>query len=113
MPTSRCRASKSGFIARHYAGAMSAAEHRQRTIGVVLAGGVGSRVGLAVPKQLLKIAGKPIIEHTLGVLQQSPEIDEVLVMMTPDYVDDVRRLVEGRRYTKVPQVPAGGRTRNA
>src|SRR5947209_486138 len=111
-PTMRCRASRSGFIARHYAVPMSAADHRQRTIGVVLAGGVGSRVGLAVPKQLLKIAGKPIIEHTLGVLQQSPEIDEVLVMMTPAYIDDVRRIVDGGRYTKVTQVLAGGRTRN-
>ena len=91
---------------------MSAADHRQRTIGVVLAGGVGSRVGLPVPKQLLKIAGKPIIEHTLGVLQQSPEVDEVIVMMTPDFIDDITRIVEGGRYTKVARVLPGGRTRN-
>ncbi len=38
---------------------------------VLLAGGVGSRVGLDIPKQLIKIAGRPIIEHTLEVLAAS------------------------------------------
>src|SRR4051794_20440790 len=103
-PTSRSRGSRSGFIARHYAGRVAAPSTRQRTVAVVLAGGVGSRVGMPVPKQLLKIAGKPIIEHTLGVLQQAPEIDDVLVMMTPDFIGDVERIVSGGGYTKVSAV---------
>lgn len=97
---------------RHYAGPMAATTHRQRTVGVVLAGGVGSRVGLAMPKQLLKIAGKPIIEHTLGVLEQAPEIDEVIVMMTPDFIGDVERIVSSGGYRKATRVLPGGRTRN-
>ena len=36
---------------------------------MVLAGGTGTRLGLGIPKQLLKIAGKPIIEHTLAVFE--------------------------------------------
>ena len=40
-----------------------------RTVAVVLAGGTGTRVGLDIPKQLIKIAGKPIIEHTIAALQ--------------------------------------------
>ena len=36
-----------------------------RTVAVVLAGGVGSRLGLDVPKQMVKIAGKTILEHTV------------------------------------------------
>jgi len=91
---------------------MAGAPGRLRTVGVVLAGGVGSRVGLSVPKQLLKIAGKPIIEHTLAVLQSSPEVDEILVLMTPDYIGDVRRIVDAGGYTKVVDIRAGGATRN-
>ena len=34
-----------------------------RNVAVVLAGGTGTRVGLSIPKQLIKVAGKPIIEH--------------------------------------------------
>jgi 2-C-methyl-D-erythritol 4-phosphate cytidylyltransferase len=85
---------------------------RLRTVGVVLAGGVGARVGLAVPKQLLKIAGKPIIEHTLAVFESSSEIDDVLVLMTPGYTDDIDAIVEARGFTKVTAVVEGGATRN-
>ena len=37
---------------------------RLRNVAVILAGGTGTRIGLNIPKQLIKIAGKPIIEHT-------------------------------------------------
>ena len=90
----------------------SSPPNRLRTVGVVLAGGVGSRVGLAVPKQLLKIAGKPIIEHTLAVFEASAEIDEVLVLMTPGYTSDVEAIVAARGFRKVSKVVEGGATRN-
>ena len=47
---------------------MTAGPQRLRTVGVVLAGGTGTRVGLNIPKQLLKIAGRPIMEHTIAAL---------------------------------------------
>ena len=39
-----------------------------RNIAIVLAGGVGSRLGLSTPKQFFKVAGKMVIEHTLDTL---------------------------------------------
>ena len=33
--------------------------------GLILAGGIGSRMGADMPKQYLEIGGKPIIVHTL------------------------------------------------
>ncbi len=65
------------------AGRIKMIESRLRTVGVVLAGGVGQRVGLNTPKQLLKIAGRTILEHTLSVFDGHPDIDEVVVLMTP------------------------------
>jgi 2-C-methyl-D-erythritol 4-phosphate cytidylyltransferase len=85
---------------------------RLRTVGVILAGGVGTRVGLAIPKQLLKIAGKPIIEHTLAAFEATSDIDEVIVLMTPGYVDDVNAIVSARSFRKVSAVLEGGVTRN-
>lgn len=82
-----------------------------RTVAVVLAGGTGSRVGLKIPKQLLKIAGKPIIEHTIAALSSYPEVDEVLVLMTPGFVSEVERIVERGGYHKVSRVLEGGATR--
>ena len=83
-----------------------------RNVAVVLAGGVGSRVGLSIPKQLIKIAGRPIIEHTIDVLNASPLIDEVIVMMTPGHLDPVRAIVANGGYDKVTRILEGADTRN-
>ncbi|SDT42389.1 bifunctional cytidylyltransferase/SDR family oxidoreductase [Microlunatus soli] len=78
-----------------------------RNVAVILAGGVGSRVGMNIPKQLIKIAGKPIIEHTIIALSQSPLIDEIVIMMAPGHLDPVRAIVKTGGYTKVTQILEG------
>jgi ribitol-5-phosphate 2-dehydrogenase (NADP+) / D-ribitol-5-phosphate cytidylyltransferase len=83
-----------------------------RCVAVVLAGGTGTRVGLDLPKQLIKIAGKPIIEHTIAALQDSPLVDEILVMMAPGHLDPVHDLVRGGAYPKVTRILEGAGTRN-
>ncbi|WP_406362235.1 D-ribitol-5-phosphate cytidylyltransferase [Streptomyces sp. NBC_01579] len=85
---------------------------RRRTVAVVLAGGTGQRIGLAIPKQLLKIAGKPILEHTLQVFEAAPDIDDIIVLMTPDYVAEAEKIVTRAGLRKVSQVLAGGATRS-
>ncbi|HEX8488651.1 MAG TPA: bifunctional cytidylyltransferase/SDR family oxidoreductase [Propionibacteriaceae bacterium] len=82
------------------------------TVAVVLAGGTGTRVGLSIPKQLIKIAGKPIIEHTIAAMQQSPVVDEIIVLMTPGYLDEIRAIVRNGAYGKVTQILEGAGTRN-
>jgi ribitol-5-phosphate 2-dehydrogenase (NADP+) / D-ribitol-5-phosphate cytidylyltransferase len=84
-----------------------------RNVAVVLAGGTGTRVGLSIPKQLIKVAGKPIIEHTIGLLQASPLIDEILVLMTPGHLDAVHAILRSGAYPKVTRVLEGADTRNA
>ncbi|SHK46114.1 2-C-methyl-D-erythritol 4-phosphate cytidylyltransferase [Nocardiopsis flavescens] len=84
-----------------------------RTVAVVLAGGSGQRIGLATPKQLLKIAGKTILEHTLDVFEQAPRVDEVLVMMNPGFVSDAEAVVQRAGLAKVTRVLPGGTSRNA
>ncbi len=83
-----------------------------RTVAVVLAGGVGSRVGLNIPKQLIKIAGRPIIEHTIATLDASPLVDEIIVMMAPGHLDPVRAVVDRGGYAKVTRILPGAETRN-
>ncbi len=85
---------------------------KPRTTAVVLAGGTGQRVGLSIPKQLLKIAGKAVIEHTLSIFEQAEGIDDIIVLMAPGYVPDVEKIVAKAGLTKVTQVIEGGSTRN-
>ncbi|MDP2771997.1 MAG: 2-C-methyl-D-erythritol 4-phosphate cytidylyltransferase, partial [Nocardioides sp.] len=84
----------------------------RRNVAVVLAGGTGTRVGLTLPKQLIKIAGKSIIEHTIAALSASPLVDEIIVMMAPGYLDPVRAIVREGGYSKVSQILEGAGTRN-
>lgn len=80
------------------------------TIGVILAGGTGSRVGLSIPKQLLKIAGKPVLEHTVAIFDEADALDEVMILMHPDHLAAAEAIAE--RYPKVSKVVPGGNTRN-
>ncbi len=85
---------------------------RLRTVAVVLAGGTGTRVGLQIPKQLLKIADKPIMEHSIAVFEECPEIDEIVVLMTPGFVPEAQQIVDRAGFRKVSRVVEGGQTRN-
>ncbi|GMA25113.1 pyrophosphorylase [Luteimicrobium album] len=59
----------------------------------------------------MKIAGKTILEHTVETLGASPEIDELIVMITPGWSEQVATLL-GDRYPKVMRILEGGSTRN-
>jgi len=78
----------------------------------VLAGGVGSRVGLSIPKQLIKIAGRSILEHTVSILDNHPAVDEIIILMAPGHLDAVRAIVKAGGYDKVSQILEGAETRN-
>ena len=84
------------------------ARPRPRRIAVLLAGGVGVRIGLDIPKQLLKVAGKTLLEHTLAALDGHPMVDEVVVMMAPGHLDAVRAIVRTGGYQTVSAIEEGG-----
>jgi 2-C-methyl-D-erythritol 4-phosphate cytidylyltransferase len=83
-----------------------------RNVAVLLAGGVGVRVGLGLPKQLIKIAGHSIMEHTLAILDRHPDVDEIVVMMAPGHLDAVHAMVRDGGYAKVTAILEGAGTRN-
>lgn len=83
-----------------------------RNVAVVLAGGTGTRMGRSLPKQLIPLAGRPILEHSIAAMQRSPVVDEIVVVMTPGHLDLVPEIVTRGGYAKVSQVVAGGTTRN-
>ena len=51
-----------------------------KRVGVILAGGSGSRFGGDRPKQFLEFAGKTVLEHTTGIFETHPGIDEVVIV---------------------------------
>ncbi len=83
-----------------------------RNIAIILAGGVGNRVGGDKPKQLLPLAdGRTILEHSVDAFEQAPSIDEIAIVMHPDYSDEVQGLCEQNDWQKVAKIIPGGSER--
>lgn len=82
-----------------------------KNIAIVLAGGTGQRLGDSIPKQFLKVAGKKVIEHTLDVFQNHPQIDEIAVVSNPTFVNDVENIAVKNNYTKLKKILHGGKER--
>ncbi len=82
-----------------------------RTVAVVLAGGTGERFGTSVPKQLLPLAGRPLIEHSVAAFDEAPGVDAVLVVMAASHAGQVREVLAAGGYRKLAGVIPGGPTR--
>ncbi len=83
-----------------------------RTVAVVLAGGSGERFGTPVPKQLLPLAGRPMIEHSVAAFEQAPAVDRILVVMAAGHAEQARALLRTGGYAKLSSVIDGGLTRS-
>jgi 2-C-methyl-D-erythritol 4-phosphate cytidylyltransferase len=79
-----------------------------RMVAVVLGGGTGQRIGAALPKQLLRLGGRTLLEHCVAAFEQAPGVDEILVVMAGDYVVQVRAMLADGGYRKVTGVIPGG-----
>ena len=81
-------------------------------IAVILAGGIGARVGGGVPKQLLPLQdGKSVLEHAVDAFEQSPHIDEICIVMHPDYIIHAEQMLLANAWQKVRHIIPGGKER--
>lgn len=61
--------------------------------GVVLAGGVGSRMGGDKPKQYLTVKDKPIIIYTIEKFISVPQLEKILVLCPSKWVEHTKNLI--------------------
>ena len=85
---------------------------KMKNIAVILAGGIGARVGGNVPKQLLPLAdGRSVLEHATETFEQADCIDEVCIVMHPDYIAFAEQALLRNGWQKVKHIIAGGKER--
>ena len=77
-------------------------------IAVILAGGVGSRVGAGMPKQFVKILDKPVIVYTIEAFQKHEDIDAIEVVCVKSHIDYMQELVDTYGLSKVKWITEGG-----
>lgn len=75
---------------------------------VLLAGGVGNRLGAGIPKQFVNVLGKPVIAYTMLAYQNHPEIDGIELVCVDGFQDELMRIVEDNHITKVIKIVKGG-----
>ena len=63
---------------------------------VIVAAGHGTRFGR--PKQLVELAGKPMIAWSVDTFASMPEIAELIVVTEPEFVEVMEVLVEERDH---------------
>jgi 2-C-methyl-D-erythritol 4-phosphate cytidylyltransferase len=87
---------------------------RERTCVVaLLAGGTGTRFGADLPKQLLTVAGRTLLEHALRAFHAHPGVDAITLVMAPGHLEAAQTIVrEGRYHDKVTAIVEGGETRS-
>lgn len=78
------------------------------TVAVVIAGGVGSRMGLDIPKQFVQIDGKPVLLYTLEAFQRHPLIDAIELVLIDGWESVVRAYAGQYGISKLKWIVKGG-----
>lgn len=82
-----------------------------KNIAIILASGSGSRFDSKIPKQFVKLAGKPVIQYAIEAFEKCNSIDEIIVVCKNEYIDFVYELVNKNLFKKVNKVISGGKER--
>ena len=73
---------------------------------IILAGGVGSRVGTGRPKQFIEVLGKPVLAYTID----NPQIDAIEVVCHKKWKEYLMGMIEQYGLSKVKWIADGGDT---
>ena len=77
-------------------------------IAIIIAGGVGSRMGHDIPKQFIEVEGKPVLMYTLEGFQKHPMVDVIVLVCIDGWQEDVRRWCAQSGITKLRKIVTGG-----
>ena len=75
---------------------------------IIIAGGVGSRLGAPVPKQFVEVLGKPVIAYTMEHFQNHPEIDAIELVCVDGYQEHLKNITVKYGITKLLKIVKGG-----
>ena len=79
---------------------------------IIVAAGTGSRMNSATPKQFLPLDNEMVLTRTVRRFEESPEIQEIVLVVSPDWADFVRtEIVLKENFRKVKKIVNGGAER--
>lgn len=78
-------------------------------IAIILAGGIGVRVGANIPKQFIEVLGKPIMVYTLETFQKNKMIDEIVLVCVASHIELAKQYCEKYKISKAKTFVVGGK----
>ena len=81
-----------------------------RNVAIILAGGRGTRMGADVPKQFVRVLGRPVLSYTIERFQRHPEVDIIEVVCRDGWKDEIDDICLKGDFSKVRWVAPGGTT---
>lgn len=78
---------------------------------IIVAGGSGSRMNSAVPKQFLELKGKPVLLHTLQRFVDAIPGIKIVLVLPGAYKSDWENICKRFNFTYPVQLAEGGETR--
>lgn len=75
---------------------------------IILAGGIGNRLGAGIPKQFVEVLGKPVIAYTMQKYQEHPEIDGIELVCVDGFQEQLLKIASDNGITKVVNIVKGG-----
>lgn len=81
-----------------------------KTTAIVIAGGVGSRMGQQIPKQFINVNDKPILIYTLEAFQRHPAVDYIEVVCLDGWQEILDAYARQFGITKLKWIVAGGKS---
>lgn len=80
-------------------------------IAVIPAAGVGARMHSDRAKQMLELAGAPLLAHTLRRFEQCESIGQIILVLQPNLTSEVLTLIKREGLKKIARIVAGGAER--
>ncbi len=79
-------------------------------IALIIAGGIGSRMGFDIPKQFVKVYDKPVLLYTLEGFQRHDMVDSIVCVCVEGWEKELQRYAEFYGISKLKQIVSGGKT---
>ena len=76
---------------------------------MIIAGGVGARMGQDIPKQFINVYDKPVIVYTMEAFQNHPEIDAIEIVCLEDWQGALKAYAKQFGIAKLENIVSGGK----
>ena len=80
-----------------------------KNIALIIAGGVGARMGQDIPKQFINVNDKPVIIYTLEAFQKHPQIHGIEVVCLDGWHDVLKAYAKQFGISKLENIISGGK----